>query len=383
MPIDVKLLKTPIAREAAANEVSLTAKIMNILNRDMQIGRRGINDKKKENFYSELSILMSSGVDIRTSLDIIISEQKAEKEKVVFEQIKSDITGGSGLAEAINKTGKFSTYEYYSLRIGEESGRLKDVMTDLSLYFSRKIKQKRQLTSALTYPLLIITTAVIAVIFMLNFIVPMFVDVFARFNGNMPALTMKIIASSDFIKSYFGYFIIGLIFLGIALYSVRNTEYFRSWSTRILLKLPLFGEIIRKIYLARFCQSMALLLGARTPMLRTLNLVRNMISFYSFEKALEVMESDVLHGKLLHQSMEQFNLFDSRVLSLVKVAEEVNQLDQVFSRLNSQLSDDLEHRIGMLSSLLEPIMIVIVGGLVSVILISMYLPLFQLGTSIY
>lgn len=383
MPIDVRLLKPSELKVQTEKDASLLARFINFLNRDMQIGSKGINDKKKENFYSELSILMSSGVDIRTSLDIIISEQKAEKEKAVYELIKSEITGGSGLAEAIDKTSRFSPYEYYSLRIGEESGRLKDVLTDLSLYFSRKIKQKRQLVSALTYPLLIITTAVIAVIFMLNFIVPMFVDVFARFNGNMPALTLKIIALSDFFKSYIGYFLSASLILIIIFYSIRTTEYFRSLSSRILLRLPLFGEIIRKIYLARFCQAMALLLGAKTPMLRTLNLVRNMISFYSFEKALLVMESDVLHGKLLHQSMEQFDLFDSRVLSLVKVAEEVNQLDQVFSRLNSQLSDDLEHRIGMLSSLLEPIMIVIVGGLVSVILISMYLPLFQLSTSIY
>lgn len=383
MPIDVRLLKASTVKVVPVPEVTSISRMVNFLNHDLQFGSRELNDKKKERFYSELSILISSGVDIRTSLEIIISEQKTEKEKSIFETIKTDITGGSGLADAINKTGKFSPYEFYSLRIGEESGRLKDVMGDLSIYFTRKIRQKRQLTSALTYPLLIIATAVIAVVFMLNFIVPMFVDVFARFNGNMPALTVKIIALSDFFKSYFLYFVIGILIIVLGLYSVRKTEHFRSLSSMILLRLPLFGEIIRKTYLTRFCQSMALLLGARTPMLKTLHLVKNMIGFYSFEKAIELMETDVLHGSLLHESMEKFSLFDSRILSLVKVAEEVNQLDLIFSKLNSQYSEDLEHRIGMLSSLLEPVMIVIVGGLVSVILISMYLPLFQLSTSIY
>ena len=199
----------------------------------------------------------------------------------------------------------------------------------------------------------------------------------------MPALTKNIIALSVFFKAYLWYMILGIIlFVGFIL-SVRKTEFFRARSSVILLKLPLFGEIIQKIYLTRFCQSMALLLGAKTPMLRSLGLVKHMIGFYSFEKAIEVMEADILHGKLLHQSMGQFKLFDTRIISLVRVAEEVNQLEVIFSKLNSQYNEELEHRIGMLSSLLEPVMIIIVGGLVSVILISMYLPLFQLSSSIY
>jgi type IV pilus assembly protein PilC len=221
------------------------------------------------------------------------------------------------------------------------------------------------------------------VVFMLKFIVPMFVDVFKRFNGEMPALTKNIIALSSFFKAYIWYMMLALLCIIGFILSVRKTEYFRARSSVILLKLPLFGDIIQKIYITRFCQSMALLLGAKTPMLRSLGLVKHMIGFYSFEKAIETMESDIFHGKLLHQSMAQFKLFDRRIISLVRVAEEVNQLEIIFTKLNNQYSEELEHRIGMLSSLLEPIMIVIVGGLVSVILISMYLPLFQLSSSIY
>ena len=128
---------------------------------------------------------------------------------------------------------------------------------------------------------------------------------------------------------------------------------------------------------------MALLLAAKTPMIKALQLVKYMIGFYPFEKALTVMEQDILHGKLLHQSMERFPLFDTRIISLVRVAEEVNQLDIIFNKLNTQYNEELEHQISMLSNLLEPVMIIIVGLLVAVILISMYLPLFQLSSSIY
>lgn len=380
MGIEIKKTFSKALQEKQAD--TLVNRFSGLLSREINLWGNEMKDKKKESFYSELSILLSSGIDIRTALDIIIEEQKSENDRNVFQSIKIDIVGGLGMADAINKSGKFSAYEFFSLKIGEESGRLKDVMDDLSIFFSKKIKQRRQFTSALTYPILIIATAIIAVIFMLNFIVPMFVDVFKRFNGEMPALTKNIIALSGFFKSYIWYMILITILIAGILYSIRKTESFRAKSSVLLLKLPLFGKIIRKIYLTRFCQSMALLLGTKTPMLRSLGLVKRMIGFYSFEQAISLMETDILHGKLLHQSMEQFDLFDNRIISLVRVAEEVNQLEVIFSKLNNQYSEELEHQIGMLSSLLEPVMIIIVGGLVSVILISMYLPLFQLSSSI-
>lgn len=383
MYIDIKSIKSQSKPLITAKDDSLMTRVAGLLSKEINLLGKEMKDKKKESFYSELTILLSSGIDIRTALDIIVDEQKSETDRNIFMSIKNDIVAGLGMAEAINNSGRFSAYEFYSLRIGEESGRLKDVMADLSLYFSKKIKQRRQLTSALTYPTLIVVTALVAVIFMLNFIVPMFVDVFNRFNSEMPALTKNIIALSGFFKAYLGYIILGIIILVGFLFSVRKTEYYRAKSAVILLKLPLFGKIVQKIYLTRFCQSMALLLGTKTPMLRSLGLVKKMIGFYSFEKAIGVMEVDILHGKLLHQSMSQFKLFDTRIISLVRVAEEVNQLEVIFSKLNNQYNDELEHQIGMLSSLLEPAMIVIVGGLVSVILISMYLPLFQLSSSIY
>jgi type IV pilus assembly protein PilC len=383
MAIDLNSIKSQSRPLQVNTADSIITRVTGLLGREINLWSKEMKDKKKESFYSELTILLSSGIDIRTALDIIIDEQKSETDRNIFQSIKRDIVGGLGMADAINKSGRFSAYEFYSLRIGEESGRLKDVMADLSVYFSKKIKQRRQLTSALTYPTLIVVTALVAVIFMLNFIVPMFVDVFKRFNGQMPALTKNIIALSGFFKSYLVYMLLVIILIVGFMLSVRKTEYFRARSSLILLKLPLFGKIIRKIYLTRFCQSMALLLGTKTPMLRSLGLVKKMIGFYSFEKAIGVMEADILHGKLLHQSMGQFKLFDRRIISLVRVAEEVNQLEAIFSKLNNQYNDELEHQIGMLSSLLEPAMIIIVGGLVSVILISMYLPLFQLSSSIY
>ena len=384
MSVNLKDIKSTFhPKESHVPSRSVLKKLETILSKDIRIGSGQLNDKKKESFYSEMGILLSSGIDIRTALEIIAEEQKSEIDKKMFHTIKTDIVKGAGLSDAMNTSGKFSAYEFYSLRIGEESGRLKDVMTDLTTFFTKKIKQRRQLTSALTYPILVILTAFGAVFFMLNFIVPMFMDVFKRFNGQMPTLTHTVIAASMFFKAYSWLMIIGILSVVVLLWSVRKTEGYRRHASAVALKMPLFGDVIRKIYITRYCQSMALLMGAKTPMLRSLHLVKQMIGFYPYEKALETMESDILHGMLLHQSMGKFSLFDARIISLVRVAEEVNQLDIVFAKLNNQYNDELEHRIGMLGNLLEPVMIIIVGLLVAVILISMYLPLFQLSSTVY
>jgi type IV pilus assembly protein PilC len=382
MAIDIKSLKSEMSFPQS-EKTAKSKEMLSFLSKDIKLWGKGLKDKKKEAFYSELSILLSSGIDIRSTLDIIVEEQKAGDDKELFQRIKNDVVAGLSLSDSINKSNKFTAYEFYSVKIGEESGRLKEVLDDLASYYTKKIKQRRQLSSALTYPILVMITAILAVIFMMTFIVPMFMDVFKRFNGEMPGLTRVIISISVFIKSYLWIFLLLSIIVSILLMSMRKKEFFRAKSSSLMLKLPFFGELIQKMYITRFCQSMSLLLGAKTPMLKSLELVRNMISFYPFERIIDIMKSDILHGKLLNESMSRFTLFDSRIISLVRVAEEVNQLDVIFSKLNNQYNDELEHNISMLSSLLEPIMIIFVGVLVSIILIAMYLPMFQLSSSIY
>lgn len=358
-------------------------KAFDFLNKDISFGKQGLKDHKKEQFYSELNILLSSGTDVRTAMDIIVAEQTKKKEKAIFEDLMNHVLEGVSLSEAMEESQKFTPYEFYSVRIGEESGKINDVLKDLSIYFSKKIKQKKQFSSALTYPLLVLVTAIGAVIFMMNVVVPMFVDVFMRFKGDLPAITKAVVKLSNVFSEYLDLVFLILVSIALILYFVRKKNWYRNFSTKLLLKIPMIGVLVQKIYLARFCQAMALLIGSKTPMLRAIQLIKNMITFYPYQQALTIIEDDILYGKPLHKSMEQFSIFDKRTVSLTKVAEEINQLDTVFAKLNDQYSQELEHRIGMLSSVLEPIMIIFVGLLVGVILIAMYMPMFQLGTSMY
>ncbi len=381
MSIDIKKIKPNHEKEA--RQTKKKSELVDFFNRDISFLGNKLNDKKKENFFSELSTLLSSGIDVKTALELVIEEQKKKNDKALFGSIYKNVINGKSLSEAIMDSGKFTVYEYYSLKIGEESGRINEVLEDLAEFLNKKVKQKRQLVNSFTYPIMVLVTAVIAVIFMMNFIVPMFVDVFKRFNGKLPALTQFIIDMSNAFSKNIGWIFILILAFVLLLYFQRKKDWYRKFKSIIILRLPIFGPIAKKIYISRFCQSMSMLMGSHTPMLKSIELVQNMIGFYPFEKALEKIQQDILKGSLLYESMNKFPVFEKRVISLVRVGEEVNQLDKIFDKLNKHYSDELEHKISMLSSLLEPVLIIFVGILVGIILVAMYLPLFSISTSVY
>jgi type IV pilus assembly protein PilC len=377
--IEIKKIKKKSQKEEKPSWAeSLTA----VLNKDISLGSKKLNDKKKANFYNDLYILLSSGIDLRSTLELMCEEVTKKDEKEIYESIKNKVLSGCGLSEALEQTGKFSAYEFYSIRIGEETGCLIDVLKDIGIYFTKKIEQKRKMTGAFAYPVFVLSAAVLAVVFMLTFVVPMFEDIFARFGNDLPYLTKVVINVSNFISNHVALLLTLLLLIAVGIYYLRKNEKFKQLQSAWLLHIPFFGELSRKMYLARFCLAMALLTGAHTPLLHALGLVKKMITFYPLQKSIDTMEHDIMHGKTLHESMSKFSIYDRRMLSLVKVGEEVNQLDTVFNRLKTQYMDDVDYRTGMMGSILEPLMIILIGLFVGVILIAMYLPIFKLSTSI-
>ncbi len=358
------------------------SKVIDFLNKDITFSSGKISDKKKEEFYLELYVLCTAGVDIKSALELIAEEQAKVKDKVLIDDIKNRVINGSTLSNAIKDTGHFTSYEYHSLQIGEESGKITFVLKELAGFYQKRIKQRRQIISALTYPSIVLFASCGAIFFMMNFIVPMFADVFKRFGGDLPVLTKIILNISESISRYF--FAMLLFSLGIVylLYKQRKKEWFRRIGTDILLRVPLFGEMIRKIYLARFCHSMTLLLGSKIPLLRSISLIKQMIGFYPIESSLTTIESYILRGDPLHSALGHFPIYHRKMVSLVKVGEEVNQLDGFFDKIAKQYTEDVEYKTSMISSLIEPFMIIFLGLIVGIILIAMYLPLFNLSNTI-
>ncbi len=378
-----KIAKKSAAADKTAQQAGWIASLNDMLNKDIQLPTSSaIDDSFKESYYSELALLLSEGIDIKSAFTIIVDEVEKPKISEQLSHIQKQIINGEKFADAVKGNKNFSDYEYYSLAIGEESGKLIEILNELSIYFKRKVKLKRQLSSALIYPAIVLSVALGAIVFMMNFVVPMFSEVFKRFKGELPAITKGIIAFSLFFKAYFG--IIAVLLIGgmIVLYTQRKKEWFRNYGSQAIIRIPVFGQLVRKIYLARFCQSLSLLLRSRVSIIKSLDMVSNMINFYPIEVSIEPVKAEILKGNSLHSALSVYPIYNKKMINMIKVAEDVNKLDEMLAKISVQLSDETEHQIELFNKLLEPVLIIILGFVVGTILIAMYLPLFQLGSQI-
>jgi len=372
-------LKESVAKNTAGRDLS------GILSTEINFLEKKFGAKEKEGFYSELGLLLSTGVDIKTAFEIIEEDIPNKKHKALLEQIKDDIISGMRIFEAISKHEKvFSKYEAQSIKIGEETGKLADVLKELGAFYLSSIKLRRQIIGVLTYPVVVISMAILIVYFMLSFVVPIFSDIFTQTGGELPELTQFLIRVSN--KSglifYTLFSIIGIIVL---VHKTQNKkDWYRKFTSGFFLKIPVINVLIRKIYLARFCQSMKLLSGARVMIHEALDLVRNMIEYYPMEKALESVKNEVVkEGKLLNESLAKHDIFPKKLVALIKLSEEVNAPEIIFEKLHKQYSDEIEHQQAVVGKLIEPIFIILLGVFVGFILVAMYLPMFEMSSGTF
>lgn len=352
------------------------------LNKDIQLFGTSIGLPFREALYGELSILLSAGLDIQKSLELIQSGQKKKVHQQLLKEINERVVSGNALSDAIRNSGQFSDYEIYSIQIGEESGGLIRVLDELSTFFSKSIKYRQQLLGALAYPTFVIGFAFLVIFFLLNYLVPMFSEVYKRFDGDLPAITQGIIDFSEWAGKYMRYLFFAFVATIVFLYFQRKKIWFRKTTAAILLNIPIFGGIFRRIYLARFCQSMFFLLGSSVPLLKTIGLVKKMVGFYPIETSLEQAEKDILQGDALHHSLAKSKFYPQRLLALLQVGEEASNLDRMFEKMANQYNSEVEQKTATIGNLIEPVLIVGLGVLVGFILVAMYLPLFQLSVGV-
>lgn len=351
----------------------------NLLQKDIAFGK-SFGNKKKEDFYSELAVLLKAGIQLKDAILLIQGNQKKEKYTLFFTEMGDALVAGNSFFEVLKNKPEFSEYEYYSIKIGEETGTLPRIVEELGRFYERKNEQRRSLMNALTYPIIILCTAILVVVFMLRMVVPMFEDIFKQNGVELPGITRMIISASNFIKDY-GWLVltsIGLLIILRNLFSKKN--WFKKGNDKFIQKLPYIGSFVTSVYLAQFTQAVALLTASKVPMLNSIQLVKKMINFHPLNEALKNVEKDVMSGQSFNESMAGNKIFDNKMISLVKVAEETNQTEYIFERLSQQYAIEVQQKSKLLSTLMEPIIIIVIGIFVGVILVSMYLPMFKLST---
>jgi type IV pilus assembly protein PilC len=350
------------------------------LQKEITLFNKPFNNKVKEDFYTELGVLLKAGITLKDALELLEKSQKKKQNKEVLNQILQAVITGESLSGALNQQKPFTDYEYFSIKIGEETGTLFQISEQLGGFFSRKNEQRRNLIGALTYPVIILSTAILVVAFMLRFVVPMFQDIFKQQNVALPAITKAIIVLSEFMQNYG--LMIFIIFL-VLIFSktlLNKNKRFKKLKDQLILKLPFIGNFVKAIYLSQFTQAVALLTASKVPVVNSIQLVKQMIDFYPLQSVLKTVEQHILKGSSLSSSLSKHKLFGDKMIALVKVAEETNQTEFIFERLNIQYNTQVQQQSKMLSTIMEPLIILIVGVFVGIILIAMYLPMFKLSS---
>lgn len=344
--------------------------------------KKAISFSLKQQLYSDLHLLLSSGLDLRYATQLLVEDCKNAKLKLKLEGVQKSIIQGNGLSKSLQNQLNISEFEFYSLKIGEESGTIVEVLGQLAEYFETQINQRRQLISALSYPVVVLCTAIGAVVFMLQVVVPLFMDVFERFGKELPDLTKMVITSSDLIGEFLGPVILFVVLFMLCLPLLRKKSWFKSNSSKLIIKIPVFGKIVLKSYLLRWVSGMELMLRTNTNLVDAIKLSKKMVDYYPISSALSSVEQELIEGNSLYQAMAKHHVFENRTITLIRAGEEVNKLPDSFKQIKIQLKNQIDHFTSTVGKILEPAIVVFIGIFVGGIIIAMYLPMFELSTLI-
>ncbi|MDR0938380.1 MAG: type II secretion system F family protein [Mediterranea sp.] len=339
-----------------------------------------IGDKKKYLLFSQLYSLLTAGLSFSRSFELLIKQEEKSKEAEALRQTYGQILDGREFWRALEASGAFTNLDTGVVRIGEETGKLDQSLQFLSDYYRKRNEQRNMVVGSLSYPLVIVITAVLVLFFMLTVVIPMFEQVYSRMGGELPAMTRFMIRLSERFPTLCVVFaVVGIALVGVKLWW-GNTEAYRRFTARLLLRVPFVGSLLRSHYQAQFCKLLYLLVSSDVPLLQSFEMLRGIIRFYPYERSFHVIIDGLTHGDSLSDNMDKFrDIYGGKLTALVRVGEETNCLPRMFANLSDDITQELEHRLKRLGSVLEPVLIIAIGGIVAFVLISMYLPMFQLG----
>ena len=335
-------------------------------------------------FSRQIATMMKSGVPIVGALEIIAGGQKNPNMKKMVNGLRAEIEGGSSIYEAMGKFPvQFDELYRNLVHAGESAGVLETVLDTIATYKENTEALKGKIKKALFYPATVIAVAILVSAVLLIFVVPQFQNVFASFGADLPAFTLMIIAASDFMIGYWwlvlgiavgtGY---GLIFLK------KRSLAFQHFLDRMILKLPIVGQIMHHAAIARFARTLATTFKAGVPLVEALDTVAGATGNQVYESATNRIKEDVSVGYQVNMAMRQVNLFPHMVVQMTAIGEEAGALDTMLFKVAEFYEQEVNNAVDALSSLLEPLIMIFIGGIVGAMVVGMYLPIFKLAAAI-
>jgi type IV pilus assembly protein PilC len=348
--------------------------------------RRGkkITEKDLTIFTRQLAVMMKAGVPLLQAFDIVGRGHGNPSVGKLLLDIKTDVETGSSLAQAFRKYPLYFDALFCNLvAAGEAAGILDSLLERLATYKEKILAIKGKIKSALFYPIAVIVIALVVTAVIMIFVIPVFKDLFKSFGADLPGPTLVVMAISDFFVANW-WWLFGMIFGGVwgFFYAWKRSKLVQKLMDRLFLKLPIFGEVIRKAAIARWCRTLATMFAAGVPLVESLDSVAGAAGNYVYYEATKRVQAEVSTGTALTAAMTNVGVFPSMVLQMCAIGEESGSLDAMLGKVADFFEQEVDEAVDSLSSLMEPMIMVVLGGLIGTIVVAMYLPIFKMGQAI-
>jgi type IV pilus assembly protein PilC len=332
-------------------------------------------------FSRQLATMLAAGIPLVQAFEIVGNgHENAAMQKLIL-SIKSDVEGGSSLAEALSKQPLYFDDLFVNLvESGEQAGALESLLDKIATYKEKTEAIKKKIKKALTYPAAVLVVALVVTTILLIFVIPSFEDLFQGFGADLPSFTRMIIDLSLFVRTQ-GFYIIVLVagLVSTFLYFQKRSRPFRHFLDRMMLKAPIIGPILQKAAIARYSRTLSTMFAAGVPLVEALESVAGATGNIVYEVGVLQMRDEVSTGQRLQIAMENTDLFPNMVIQMIAVGEESGSLDEMSGKVADFYEADVDDAVDNLSSLLEPMIMAILGVLVGGLVVAMYLPIFKLG----
>lgn len=354
--------------------------VINISKTKQKFKRAKVSQKDIVIFSRQLSTLVSSGVPIIESLSILESQAENKNFAEVISHIKKDIEGGLSISDAMAKHPKVFSELYVSMiKAGEVGGILDTILDRLSTYLEASMALRDKVKSALMYPAIVGGIAIIITVFLIIFVIPVFKNIFSSFGAELPLITRIVIGVSDFLKYNILYIILvlGGLFYGFKRYI--NTEKGRKNFDGIVLKLPVFGIILKKVAIAKFSRTLGTLIKSGVPILQALETVAKTSGNKVIEGIIINSMKSIREGGKISEPLRKSEVFPAMVVQMIAVGEETGSLDNMLFKIADFYDQEVDSAVKGLTSMIEPIVMVFMGTVIGFIVIAMFIPMFELG----
>ncbi len=331
-------------------------------------------------FARQFSTMIDAGLPIIQCLEILHVQQQNKTFKRMIKEIKEQVESGATLAEALKRFPKhFDDLFVNMIAAGEAGGILDAILRRLAAYMEKAAKLKSQVKGAMTYPIVTLIIAVLVLGVILVFVIPVFEEMFADFGGELPVPTQIVVRASEIVKSKILYIIIGIFIFGFAARKFYATEKGQDFMDDLQLKIPVIGELLRKVAVAKFTRTMGTMLASGVAILEALDIVAKTAGNRTIEKAIYDVRSGIAEGRTMADPLQESGVFPAMVCQMISVGESTGALDAMLEKIADFYDEEVDQAVENLTSLIEPFMLVFLGTTIGGLVVAMYLPIFKMA----